>query len=298
MAQGQTLQKQSHAGVANPAFSRNWYILAGVAVLNAIGMVVAVSPLLGSRVSDVWPWAHTGFVLLGGLALSVTLLVIHLTLQQRRIVAIKDDVDHLEADAAARQRHNSERLRAILNLSGMIGSVPNKAKLFDHVTDTCRDLFHSERAALMLIDNEHDELKVQSASGKRHEEKVSITARKVGEGLSGWVAKTRLALLLSPGVDVNRYPGLDISSIDVTAAMVVPILLRDELIGILSVRSSVPGIRYTDEDLQALQVFAENVGTVIRHSEHVEWMRRTIENNKSDKPSPASPFNIEKIPNE
>ncbi len=60
--------------------------------------------------------------------------------------------------------------------------------------------------------------------------------------------------------------------------MVVPILLRDELVGILNVRSRAPGIRYHYEDLQALQVFAENVGTIIRHSEHVDWMRKTIEN--------------------
>lgn len=302
MVQSQSVPKQSRARergkASTPALTRNWYLLAGVAVVNSLGMAVAVSPLLGSRVSEVWPWAETGFVLLGGLALSVTLLVVHLTLQQRRFTEIKSDVNQMEADAAVRQRQNSERLRAILNISGMIGSVPNKAKLFNHITDTCRDLFHSERAVLMLLDGERNELKVESDSGTRRGEKTGITARKVGEGLSGWVAKTRSALLLSPGVDLSGYPGLDIHSIDVTAAMVVPILLRDELIGILSVKSRVPDVKYNDEDLQALQVFAENVGTAIRHSEHVEWMRRTIENNKTDQSPSTAPFTIEKIPSE
>ncbi|MCK5620290.1 MAG: GAF domain-containing protein, partial [Candidatus Krumholzibacteria bacterium] len=58
---------------------------------------------------------------------------------------------------------------------------------------------------------------------------------------------------------------------------VVPVLLRDELVGVLNIRSRDLKSRYTDDDLQALMVFAENVGTVIRHSEHVEWMRKTIQ---------------------
>ena len=63
-------------------------------------------------------------------------------------------------------------------------------------------------------------------------------------------------------------------------------------------RSRVPGVKYNDEDLQALQVFAENVGTVIHHSEHVEWMRKTIEKYKSNTQPEKTPFTIEKIPNE
>ena len=283
-----TVEKWPPRGVPNQntkeRLSRNWYLLAGVTVSCSIGMAIAVSPLFGYQFIDAWPWANTHFILLGGLALSVTLLVVHLTIQQRKLLAIRQEVDHLEEDSFARKRENKQRLDALLNISSMMGSVPNKDKLFNFITDTCLDLFNSEYVSLMLNDKEKEELKVRATSGRIAKDEETVAVNKSGGGLSGWVAKTRIALLLSPGVDVNRYPGLDISALDVTAAMVVPILLRDELTGILSVKSRLPGSRYNDEDLQALQVFAENVGTAIRHSEHVEWMRKTIDQYKTKQP--------------
>ena len=36
-------------------------------------------------------------------------------------------------------------------------------------------------------------------------------------------------------------------------------------------------IVYDEEDLRALEVFAENAGTCIRQAERAEWMRQTIE---------------------
>ncbi len=59
--------------------------------------------------------------------------------------------------------------------------------------------------------------------------------------------------------------------------MVVPVSLRGELVGVLSVSSSEPGLIYSEEDLQALQVFAETAGICCRHAEQTDWMRQTIQ---------------------
>jgi GAF domain-containing protein len=77
-----------------------------------------------------------------------------------------------------------------------------------------------------------------------------------------------------------------------TAAMVVPIMVRDELVGVLNISSRAPHTIYMEEDLRALEVFAENAGTCIRQAERSEWMRQTIEkmrnqNTREKKASPA-----------
>jgi transcriptional regulator with GAF, ATPase, and Fis domain len=251
--------------------------LAGIVVASSFGMVLAILPPLGARFTGVWPWANTHYVLFGGLALSVVLLVVYLTMQQRKFTEIQGEVEQLEKDSVAREHRSKERLKALLNLSRMMGSVTDLENLFKYITDACVDLFGSQQVSLMLLNQETDLLEVRAATGHEKEDEVRVVTMKVGEGISGWVAKTRQPLLLGPGVDLSRYPGLNIAALDMTAAMIVPVLLRDEFVGVLNVRSRVPGIRYNLEDLQALQVFAENVGIVIRHSEHVEWMRKTIE---------------------
>ena len=80
---------------------------------------------------------------------------------------------------------------------------------------------------------------------------------------------------------MTKYPDLELKDWALSAAMVVPIIVRDELVGVLNISTTSPEIEYYDSDLQALQVFAENAGACIRHAEHVEWMRKTIEQLRS-----------------
>jgi GAF domain-containing protein len=65
--------------------------------------------------------------------------------------------------------------------------------------------------------------------------------------------------------------------------MVVPVILRGELVGVINVSTRSPDINFDDDDLRALQVFAENVGAAIRHTEQTEWMRATIRKLQSQK---------------
>ena len=64
---------------------------------------------------------------------------------------------------------------------------------------------------------------------------------------------------------------------DLAAAMVVPIAIRNELFGVLSVSSRSKKTNYDQEDLEALQVFAETAGICCRHFEQTTWMRQTIQ---------------------
>jgi GAF domain-containing protein len=58
--------------------------------------------------------------------------------------------------------------------------------------------------------------------------------------------------------------------------MVVPVILRDELVGVINVSSRSRGVEFDQDDIRALQAFAENVGAAIRHTEQADWMRATI----------------------
>ena len=42
-------------------------------------------------------------------------------------------------------------------------------------------------------------------------------------------------MILGPETDISRYAGLSLGRISITAAMVVPIVLRDELVGVLNI---------------------------------------------------------------
>jgi transcriptional regulator with GAF, ATPase, and Fis domain len=257
--------------------SRNWYLLLIMTVTSTIGFALAIAPFLTEQMGAVWPWPQTNLVLLGGLVVSVLLLIVQLTHQQLRFGEVRGAVRTLEAESIERERHSHARLNALLNISGLMGSITNLADLYKNVMETCVEMFKAHQASLMLVDGSTNELVVCIATGHLEPEKVRKARQKIGEGVAGWVAERRKPILLGPGAPLSQYPGLNINIAEMTAAIVAPVLLRDELVGVLSVRSRDAGDRYNENDLQALRVLAENIGTVIRHSQHVEWMSKTIE---------------------
>lgn len=269
--------------------SRGWYILACVAVFSTIGMAVSIAPMLGESFVNVWPWANTHIVLLAGLVIAMALLIIHLTIQQGRVSVAHQKVENLKAESSERNKQNNARLRALLNISRIMGAVTDPENVFSRITNTCLEIFNCQQASLMLINEEKTELEVRAATGHLASNKVNGAKQKLGNGIAGWVAKTQQPLILGPNVDMSRYPGLELKSASLTAAIIVPILLRGEIYGVLNISSRTPGVTFNEEDLQALQVFAENAGTVIRHSEQAEWMRKMIENHRSEKASAATP---------
>lgn len=266
--------------VVDRRLSRNWYVLVGVTVASTVGLVISVAPGLSDQLGAVWPWPNTHIVLLGGLVAAVVALAVHLTVQQRKFTDVRREVQQLETESVERERQSHARLRALLNIGRMMGSVTNLEEVFKGIMDTCIELFNAQQASLMMLNSETNELEVRAATGHLDIEGVRLARRKVGEGVSGWVARERQPVVLGPGADMNQYPDLKSTVSEMTAALVVPVLLRDELVGVLSVRSRTPGDRYGEDDLQALRVLAENIGTLIRHSEHVEWMRKTVESSR------------------
>jgi GAF domain-containing protein len=89
------------------------------------------------------------------------------------------------------------------------------------------------------------------------------------------VAENRQPVVLGGSVDPGQYAGFSPKQVPPQGAMVVPIELREEVLGVINV-SSRSRVEYDEEDVQALTVFAEYTGICCRHAEQAQWMRETI----------------------
>ena len=63
--------------------------------------------------------------------------------------------------------------------------------------------------------------------------------------------------------------------------MVVPILIHDELIGVISISTQSTDVVYNETDLQALQAFGDTVGTYIDHINKTRIMKQTIQDQQN-----------------
>jgi transcriptional regulator with GAF, ATPase, and Fis domain len=237
----------------------NWLLLGGVSI-----------------VTNPWPWVPTDTGLVIGLGAALLVFIAHLTFQQRRIAAMGHDLERMRDEAAERARQHYIRLYAFLNVSKIMGAEVDIQNVFTGITSLCLETFDCDQASLMLLDGDAQTLTVRAATGPRADDIVG-KQMKIGDGVSGWVAKHREPIILRDGTEISQYPGLTFTSRSIPVAMIVPIILRDELVGVLNVSSKISDVDYSDEDLQALLVFAENAGTCIRHTQQAQWMRQTIQ---------------------
>jgi putative methionine-R-sulfoxide reductase with GAF domain len=254
---------------------RNWLFLASILMLTTIGLGTAIPPLISARVAHFWPWVKTELVLIIGLSLTVLVFVIYLAQQQYRVIQMHRELTDVREQADKRLRRRANRVFALTNITHIISVETDLQSIFDRITKMCVETFSCYRASLMLFEEETKELVVRSVSGHSDVEILNLRQR-LGEGIAGYAAQHREPILLSSPSDYERYPGLEYKDPSLTSAMVVPISVRDELVGVLNVSSRSEDIIYEPEDLLALQGFASSAGVCIRHTEHMNWMRKML----------------------
>lgn len=251
----------------------NWSLIAIVVLLTLVSIVSVLPPVLSSRLSAIWFFSKHQMLVIVGLSLTLVLLA-GLAHQMRYLRVLREQFAAVQKNERERSERHTARLYALLNMGRVMVTQSDLQTVFDSITKLCCDAFGCERASLMIYDKDADVLEVRALSGKHVAEGVLGTRQPVGKGIAGWVAQKREPLLLTPAT--ASVPGLELSKKDVSSAMVVPVILRDELVGVINVSARAPHVDFDQDDVRALQAFAENVGAAIRHAEQAEWMRATI----------------------
>ena len=282
MLQGELARIDSHASAdempdirsLEKRLSALWLVTVVVIFALTGALTSIVFALLRTVPESAWPWETTELVLLCGNIVMIVCLIVYLNGEQKSLRSERAAVRDFERRA---QELNQRRVVAMFEVSRTMGVQTSIQIIFDCITKACEAAFSCSQVSLMLFDEESLELEVRSASGHPDVSKVIGSRQKIGDGIAGWAAEHREALLLGHQSDEGQYPDLELRSPSLMAAMVVPIIVRDELVGVLNVSSRQAGLKYTNEDLSALRVFAENAGASIRHAEQTVWMRQTIE---------------------
>lgn len=252
----------------------NWVLLASCYVITTSGLALVVAVLLPDHLSSPWPWVRTDYALIGACVFMVITLVIHLSIEQRHQQQMFSEFQRMKDDLHGTTQ---KRLCGLLRVSRIMGMHSDVQNVFDSIMAACMESFSCDQASLMLVDPAHKSLVVRAARGHEDVARVLGSEKQIGEGIAGWVAKNKTSLILGRAGEPNEHPELPLLSESLSAAIVVPIILREELVGVINVGSRSSGTEYNVDDLQALTVFAENAGACIRHAEQAEWMRKTIE---------------------
>ena len=161
-----------------------------------------------------------------------------------------------EAERAARER--IEHVQAVTDAALAHLEV---SELLNVLLPRIRDSLRTDTCAVLLLDEETNELVARAALGIEEEVGVRIP---VGAGFAGRVADEARPMV----IDVDEYPVYNpiLREKQLKSMVGVPLLVRGESLGVLHVGTLTPRI-FTHDEVELLQLVAERVAIAIERAQ-------------------------------
>jgi two-component sensor histidine kinase len=178
------------------------------------------------------------------------------------------------ADARARIRQleaaldaRSAEAAALKRIGEATGHVVNTEEILPVIASIAVEVTGTESAQVYLFDDTRENLVLRAATDEVGRQLIGKIKLKVGEGITGWVAREKQFVAIPseswnderfkfiPEIDEDRYQSI----------LSVPLLWRDEVIGVINVRTSAPH-EYTRTQVQLLSSIASQVAGAIAAS--------------------------------
>ena len=132
-------------------------------------------------------------------------------------------------------------------------------------------LSDAEASSLLLMDKAKSELYFEVALGSKGREVQKYTV-KLGEGIAGWVAQNNKSLIINDLENDKRHLSKIGREINYTSKtmMAVPMRVKDECIGVLEVINKKEEAGFSQDDIEWLEIFANQAGLAIVNTKSME----------------------------
>ncbi len=173
---------------------------------------------------------------------------------QESVLLLKDEVD---------------RLYSVLETNALISSSLDLTFVLGTLMEKAKEVTRAEASSLMLVDEEKQELYFHTIRGEKSEALRNIRL-KVGEGISGWVAKEGSPVLVENAAEDPRfYRKADEKSHFVTKSMMcVPLKSRRRILGTVQVlnKREPYGTQFNRQDLRIFEGLANQAAIAIENA--------------------------------
>ena len=150
--------------------------------------------------------------------------------------------------------------------------------LLSRIMESATRLSDAEASSLLLMDKEKSTLNFEVALGSKGAEVQKYTV-KFGEGIAGWVAQNNKSLIVNDVQNDKRHLssiGEEINYKSKTI-MAVPMRIKDDCIGVLEVINKTGEGGFSQDDLEWLEIFANQAALAVVNAKSMEEARSKIE---------------------
>ena len=165
------------------------------------------------------------------------------------------------ASMVERLHRKAKKLSALFEISRALNEESDPTVLFQLVIDHATDLMGAPSGSMILVDRPSGLLRIQAERGLGPEVKEGTLLR-IGEGITGWVAKEGKPALVPDVTDDSRYVEVNPS---IQSELAVPIKWGDEVVGVLNLDHYVRNA-FAEEDKELLTAFANVVAVALKNA--------------------------------
>ena len=184
---------------------------------------------------------------------------------------IDDDIPWLRDVSPADMRRIVD---ALYRVHYLISAVTDLESLLERIMEESKEVARAEACSLMLYDRVNQELYFQVAQGKTGDQQAlkSRVRLKLGQGIAGVAAATRTSInVRDVANDTRFYSDADeVSHFKTRNLLAVPLVDRDDLIGVLEVVNKIGDEAFSDTDLHVMEMFSSLAATAIANARLIE----------------------------
>jgi sigma-B regulation protein RsbU (phosphoserine phosphatase) len=166
-----------------------------------------------------------------------------------------------------RSRNDADAFETLAEIGRDVASVLELDELFSRIAQSMRRLIDYRTFGIWLVDSERGHLELKH--GVQYGEHVHVTTVPIGEGLVGYSALHKEAVLVA---DVSQDPRYINVVPDVRSELAIPMMLKDRCIGVLDLES--PELdAFTKRDVEILTLLASQAAVAIENARLYETVR-------------------------
>lgn len=248
-----------------------------VSLFIAVSVAVAVSVFAAAReflietlnLDELPDYAVPILVL--GLAITFLALVVERERQLRRLTSLLFEERVLRAALSNRLADIS----SFAEVGKALNTTLEVSDVLELILSSALKLLGGEEGSIMLPNDAFTHLEVVSVVGVRARQ-ILGARQPISQGIAGKVAATKRPLLVQRGDEVQSRAAAEGSGQAIYSAISVPLVREDELVGVLNLNELRGNKAFRQEDLTALELFAEHAAIAIVNARLFEREREMI----------------------
>ncbi|MBS3102472.1 GAF domain-containing protein [Candidatus Woesearchaeota archaeon] len=174
--------------------------------------------------------------------------------------------------AINKTKSEEKRLKILLEVAKAINSPLNINKILNYVVDAVKQLGY-DLCSILLREEEFIAVKAAYGLPEKQVEKIRI---KIGEGITGSVAKSKMPEMVNDVSKDKRYIKFG-ERLMTGSELAVPIIAGNELIGVFNLEDRRKNA-FNNEDLKIVTALADQLAISIKNSKLLFSLRHTNEN--------------------